>query len=199
MAAPPAVVLATVKPGLPVMAVRSRSLLALKATTNWLPLTVAPLTVTGAGAGVLLVTGWFWKLLGSVPTESWITLPEGPSPAASVWLTVTGSPLFTARDSVSVTVLSAFTRTLLTVMAALPAVVLATAKPGLPVMAARSRSLLALKATTKWLPLTVAPLTVTGAGAGVLLVTAWFWKLLASVPAESWITLPEAPSPAASV
>src|SRR6218665_773088 len=182
------------KPGLPVMAVRSRSLLALKATTNWLPLTVAALTVTDAGAGVVLVTVWFWKLLASVPAEAWITLPEAPSPAGSVELTVAVSPLFTARDSVSVTVLSAFTRTLLTVMAALPAVALATEKPGLPVMAVRSRSLLALKATTNWLPLTVAPLPVTGAGAGVLLVTAWFWKLLASVPAESWITLPEASS-----
>src|SRR6218665_4088893 len=158
-----------------------------KRSTNWLPLTVA-LVHTG---GVLLVTAWFWKLLASVPTESWITLPEAPSPAASVYLTVTVSPLATARDSVSVTVLSAFTRTQLTVIPALPAVVLATVKPGLPVMAVRSRSLLALKATTNWLPLTVAPLTVTGAGAGVLLVTAWFWKLLASVPAESWITLPE--------
>src|SRR6218665_3275057 len=184
----------TAKRGLPVMAVRSRSLLALKATTNWLPLTVASLTVTDAGAGVLLVTGWFWKLLASVPAESWITLPEAPSPAAAVSLTVTVSPLFTARDSVSVTVLSAFTRTLLTVMAALPAVALATEKPGLPVMAVRSRSLLALKATTNWLPLTVAPLTVTDGSSGVLLVTVWTSKLVASVPFLSWITVPAASS-----
>src|SRR6218665_3762353 len=170
-----------------------------KRSTNWLPLTVAP-AHTG---GVLLVTAWLWKLLASLPTESWITRPESPSPAASLYLTVAVPPLFTARDSVSVTVLSAFARTLLTVMAALPAVALATEKPGLPVMAVRSRSLLALKATTNWLPLTVAPLTVTDGSSGVLLVTVWTSKLVASVPFLSWITVragadPERPQLASS-
>src|SRR6218665_1209280 len=45
------------------------------------------------------------------------------------------------------------------------------------------------KWSTNWLPLTVA-LVHSG---GVLLVTAWFWKLLASVPAGSWFPLREPP------
>src|SRR6218665_2319761 len=140
-------------------------------STNWLPVAVAVVDI----GGVLLVPGWFWKLLASVwagvvsciTPESSLTVGFGPGQ-----LTVTVSPWATARLRVRGAVLSAFARPLLTVMAALPVVPLATVKPALPGgRAVVSRPSVAVKVTTNWLPLTSALLNAGGV-AGVLLVAA---------------------------